>query len=222
MFYPLARPLVRGLRNESHRAFTLIELLAVIGIIGILSAITFGIVKGVNERAAIGQAKAELASLAQSLEEYKRQYGDYPQTGAFTQAAASTSSAIAANNAQAYLFSALTGSIGPTNQPLNSGGKVFVDFGKFTLENTNQPSTSGAVVANCFLDPWGRRYLYYYKNATSPATWTAPTYVLYSCGPTIGATASATTEPPSAKPKSTGIVDYSDSSNLDNLYSNQN
>ena len=47
------------------------------------------------------------------------------------------------------------------------------------------------VVANSFVDPWGNRYLYFYKRPTAaaaagqaqPTTWLAGSFVLYSAGP---------------------------------------
>jgi prepilin-type N-terminal cleavage/methylation domain-containing protein len=205
-------------RQESKRAFTLIELLAVIAIIAILTAITFGIVKGVNERAALGQAKAELSVLAQALEEYKRQYGDYPQTGGFAQAAASTSPAITTASAQAKMLNALVGKLGPTAILLKRpGGKTFVNLATLSLETTAMPAieltpTTQDVteVANCFLDPWGRRYKYYYRSTTT--AWPRnSSYVLYSTGPDGLDTAPAS-----------GVVDFTDTKNLDNIYANRN
>ncbi len=213
MSHTLARPLVRDLhllRQESKRAFTLIELLAVIAIIALLSAITFGVIKGVQERAAIGQAKAELSVLAQALEEYKRQYGDYPQTGGKNPAAATLSTVIAATDAQACFFSALMG-VGPKLDAF--AGKNFVDLSKFTLEAaiTVVPTSTTWPVANCFLDPWGRRYMYYYKTVGS-ATWTNASYVLFSTGPD-----GLKTDPlPSGDPQ------LSSANNLDNIYANRN
>jgi prepilin-type N-terminal cleavage/methylation domain-containing protein len=160
--HTLARRPVREARLNSQarlRAFTLIELLTVIGIIAILAAITFGVVKGVNERAAIGQAKAELASLAQALEAYKLQYGDYPQT-----------------TDKAIFLQSLIGRKGPKGADIT--GRSLVEVAKFTL------STSGgdpvATPALYLLDPWGRQYNYYYK---ATASWTAPSYVVMSAGP---------------------------------------
>jgi hypothetical protein len=37
--------------------------------------------------------------------------------------------------------------------------------------------------ANALLDPWGNRYLYYYKVLATPNNWKAPGYVLFSAGP---------------------------------------
>src|SRR5687767_13748057 len=68
--------------------FTLVELLTSIAIIAILSAFAIGAVRGAKERANIGRARGDLAALATALEEFKRLYGDYPQTGEFPQAPA--------------------------------------------------------------------------------------------------------------------------------------
>ena len=220
MLLTLARPTVRERRlhrQTGERAFTLIELLTVIGIIAILSAITFGVVKGIQERAAIGQAKTELSVLATALEAYKGQYGDYPQTGGATDAGASTTTAIATTHMQAKLFNALVGNLGPTLVVMTNRGRSFVDTTNFTLENSNLPTgTAGAEVANDFMDPWGRRYMYYYKAAGS-ATWTNPGYVLFSTGPNgvSGITVSTGAS-------GTGVVTTSSAVNAaDNIYANQ-
>jgi prepilin-type N-terminal cleavage/methylation domain-containing protein len=201
-------------RQAGNRAFTLIELLTVIGIIAILAAITFGVVKGVNERAAISQAKVELASLSQALESYKLQYGDYPRTG-LSAGSQNTSTALAASNTTALLFNALNGKLGPklgssaeiTNSAIN--GKRFVEVSKMTLETTNLPATTGTVsVLNSFLDPWGRRYLYYYRD--SATGWTHPGYILYSVGPDGAHTA-----------PTNSATNYGSANNADNIYANK-
>jgi general secretion pathway protein G len=148
-------------RQAGKRAFTLIELLTVIGIIAILAAITFGVVKGVNERAAIGQAKAELAVLSQALESYKLRYGDYPQT-----------------TSPAEFLQSLIGRLGPKGDPMTQ--KALIDISKFSLSTANaDPFTTTTLT---LYDPWGRNYLYYYYT-----TGTAPnikrSYFLFSPGP---------------------------------------
>ncbi|MDF3056787.1 MAG: hypothetical protein K0R17_1002 [Rariglobus sp.] len=222
--HTLARPSVRVAnlkRQAGTRAFTLIELLVVIAIIAILASITFGVIKGVNERAAIAQAKTEVAVLAQALEAFKKQYGDYPQTGGFTSAGINgtpTIGSITTASAQAKLFNALVGKLGPTCVVMKRpGGKMWVDISKFSLETTTMPAIEPTPItedvtqaANAFLDPWGRRYMYYYKTAGS-TTWKHPSYFLYSVGPDGQDT------PPSAT-----TITYTDTKNLDNLYANRN
>jgi prepilin-type N-terminal cleavage/methylation domain-containing protein len=179
MVSPSAHPTVRPL----VAAFTLIELLTVVAIIGILAAITFGVAKGVNERAAINQARAELSALATALEGYKRVYGDYPQTGG-----AGNNPAGAASNSDGpgILFNALAGKRGPRASPVSAiDGKRFLDLERFSLQSTATTdlpvSGNTTQLANAFVDPWGRRYLYFYK--TSATGWQNPSYVLFSVGP---------------------------------------
>lgn len=207
-------PLIFRVRDP-RRAFTLIELLTVIAIIGILAAITLSVSNGVRTRALQSRTKAELAVIAQALEAYKRQYGDYPQTGAKTDAkpdSAPNLGNITDTYSQTAVFNALAGKLGPKLTALN--GKAFLDLSRFTLETTALPDpTNTTAVDNALLDPWRRRYIYVYKGVAAPATWKADSYVLFSAGPDglVKAT----------DPTPAGIVDYADADNLDNIYANR-
>ena len=200
-------------------------------IIALMGFTVVGII-GAQQRAAITRAKSELALLAQALEDYKRHYGDYPQTGAAAQASQTVTATIGATQAQALLFNAITGVYAPTNFTVRVNGPVFVDVSKFTLEvalNTATfaiPTGSPPVkqpVANSFLDPWGHRYLYYYKRATPPpasgqpvtSPWLAPAYVLYSAGPD-----GAQTLPPVTTGLYAGTTQTS-GTNADNIYADK-
>ena len=68
------------LRRPPGSAFTLIELLTVITIIGILAGIVIGVGRRAGESGREARAKVELAAITTALESYKRQYGDYPRT----------------------------------------------------------------------------------------------------------------------------------------------
>jgi len=195
--------------QAGNRAFTLIELLTVIGIIAILSSIAFGVIKGVNERAAIGQAKAELAALSQSLEAYKKQYGDYPQTGSAANVVAGTTTA-SDTDGPGILFNALTGKRGPSSTMVKMNARSYLDLLRFSLQDSAAlPGTDDSQAKNALLDPWGRRYVYYYKTS---ATWVQPSYVLMSSGPDGLIAAPLAT---------TGDPQVSDAKNLDNLYANR-
>src|SRR5471032_2949328 len=93
-------------RRFDGGAFTLLELLTVMAIIVLLIGFSVAAIQGTKQRAAIARSKSELALLAQALEDYKRHYGDYPQTGAAGQANAAVTAAVGSAQAQALLFNA--------------------------------------------------------------------------------------------------------------------
>jgi general secretion pathway protein G len=59
-------------------AFTLLELLAVITIIGILAGLTLGTVGYVNTKGAESRARAEVAALCAAIDRYHVDFGTYP------------------------------------------------------------------------------------------------------------------------------------------------
>lgn len=223
-------------RPAPANAFTLIELLAVIVIIAILAGIVINGLAGVRKRSAAARCRAELAALATALENYKRLYGDYPQLGEFTHATLTpaANAAPGLNTAEAKLFNCLTGVFGPkgfsTDDRLN--GPNFLESTRFLDPNsgslngtltttflvpsTNPPKPPFKVEQNASLvDPFGNRYLYYYKVRTSPNNWQAPGYVLFSVGPDGAHTAPTV---------NTGIytaTQLAAANNADNIYANR-
>jgi prepilin-type N-terminal cleavage/methylation domain-containing protein len=66
-------------RLSRHRAaFTLIELLTVIVIIGILASLTVGVAGIASRRSKVSRTQAELARLDLAIREYKARFGFYP------------------------------------------------------------------------------------------------------------------------------------------------
>lgn len=61
-----------------RRAFTLIELLTVITVIGVLAALLFPAFSAVKRHALLNHATAEMAQLETAIERYKAAYGFYP------------------------------------------------------------------------------------------------------------------------------------------------
>ena len=219
--------------------FTLLELLTVVAILALLATFSIGAIRGAKERANIARARVELVALVTALEEFKRLYGDYPQTGEFTQAPVTPTGITGTlpngtgpglDRAQAKLFNALTGVFGARgfSNADRLNGPNLLEVGKFTLNGSltnqflvpasNAPNPPSKVEQNVsLLDPWGRRYLYYYKNARTPNAWQATGYVLYSAGRTVAVNGTQT--PPIAV--TTGLMLGTQTAEMaDNVYAN--
>lgn len=65
-------------------AFTLLEMLAVIAVIGILVGFLFTVLPGVKRRQYITQARAEMGQLTAAIDNYHAAYGVYPPDNAKT------------------------------------------------------------------------------------------------------------------------------------------
>ena len=122
---------------QSCRAFTLVELMAVVVVIAVLTSATVGLAKFANLRIGIAQAKTQLAALQMGLEMYKADVGYYP---ASTIVRFSYSGSAKISNA-AILYRALT-------QPKRYYNARRSDIG-----------TAGAFTY--FKDPWGTPWHYY-------------------------------------------------------------
>lgn len=117
----------------SRRGFTLLELLAVIAIIAILSGIVIGVGRRASESGKIARAKAELATIGAALEAYKRSYGDYPRT-----------------DDEVQLLRALLGQRGPASDA-QINGRALLEIARFKI------------VGDVLVDPWDRPYVFAYK-----------------------------------------------------------
>ena len=184
-------------RPGKKSAFTLFELLLVMGILLILAGLAIGIAEGLQRRSARARAVGQLAILTQALESYKAHFGDYPWIDA-------------GSDGSGELYAALIGNRGPTagfqpdlddsgrfiarSDPLTSAkGRHFIEISRF--QTARQPIPSGSrplltldqgFAENYLIDPWGAAYIYQYKTIgenPSPHDWQRPGYILMSMGP---------------------------------------
>lgn len=191
------------------RAFTLLELMAVIAIVAVLTAVVIGVGRHAAQAGKVARAKAELAALAASLEAYKRQYGDYPRI------ASDTSIDLATGSEQLYL--ALSGFRAPAldSLPFAAQQRILFERSRFTMADLRAPDDAKE---NHFVDPWGQAYRYAYKAASA---WKNSSYVLASAGPDEDLTLPFPDD---------GLIDADYEAetragkaiNLDNIYANQN
>ena len=157
----MTKPTLPHLREKKNRptSFTLVELLAVITIIGILAGLTLGAAGAVRRHGSSSRAKSEIAALQAACERYYADYNGYPvSTDADPTAKFNPSDY---NGAGKVLFTKLFGT-NQYNKP--PGDKRYFE---------PKPSmVSSATAANPYLaDPWGYAYGYYSDGTNAPLIW---------------------------------------------------
>ena len=148
-------PPLRPLREQS--AFTLIELLAVITIIGILAGLTLGAAGAVRRHGATSTAKAEVAALQAACDRYFADNNLYPSNTSTTPSVVNPTNYTAAGQ---VLFANLLGSATLMAAPTSK--RYFEP--KPAMVNTT-PST------NILIDPWGYAYGYNSDGKNAPLIW---------------------------------------------------
>jgi len=83
---------------ENRKGFSLIELLIVIAIISIITAIVVPNLMSANIRAKVSGVKADMGSIAIALEDYKVDHGEYPRDSRFSRSTPYASDIIAQPN----------------------------------------------------------------------------------------------------------------------------
>lgn len=140
-------------------AFSLIELLTILGVIAVLAALSFGSgAQALRERSLREKSRADLAVMAAALESYRRHHGGYPMTAHPEE-----------------MLSALWGWRNARNEVLPVRGRRFLE-----PDGLSFASAPGNETANRVLDPWGRPYVYVFAPG---ALWRPVGFLLYSCGP---------------------------------------
>lgn len=120
---------------KSSRAFTLIELLIVIAILGILMALLFPAVNGALDSARKAQAKNDVTQIATAITAYETEYGRLPSGNITT--------------VNSTLVAALIGGSGNTDNPRQI---------TFLEVQAAKKGKSGTNASGAFVDPWGEEY----------------------------------------------------------------
>ncbi len=169
-------------RRVTQGGFTLVELLLVMAVLAILASMGFGVASGVSDARARTRVRAELAVLAQALEQFKLRHGDYPPAAAEPLSGANAADLLAALTGGKRLRA--DGSGGHTLEPADPAAPALLDP---AVMETAKGADGNPMV---FLDPWGQPYCYLY--APGSAGWENFGYLLLCHGPD-GETVFATT-----------------------------
>lgn len=200
-------------------AFTLIELMLVMAVIGILAAAMIPLVGGALNSQRKARATGEIKAMASACDAFRKLYGEFPcvRNGSF---------GTMTTDHPAYrqdLYDQLTGRKVLVATALASGktNLALVPYNDPSLANATKrvvrPFVSAELIPGCsdngddrvdtslmtqFIDPWGNAYDYRYRvlptatgatDTTPFTTWLAPDFLLVSCGANFTQSTSATT-----------------------------
>ena len=186
----------------------------VIAVILILAGITFGVSRSVQNAQARDKAKAELAIISQSLEQYKSVNGDYPWVTEINELDRAKEFAEALMGWKEFAQSGTSAGSGITYEDKvdvpSSGPRAFIDPKKLSYSGILPTESNEKPADLYFTDPWGNEYIYRYRTSASGA-WDNFGYVLYSKGSDNSHVAVS----------SDGVLDTTvrqNSKNVDNIY----
>ena len=148
---------------ENTKGFSLLELLIVIAIISIITAIVVPNLMSANIRAKVSGVKADMGSIAIALEDYKVDYGEYPKDSRCSRSSSSYASDIIAEPNQAF-----DGDGGTDSDDNDAIGLGYLVYPKADFEPTYLKRIAGDPFNNDGEEDWNgtsgahnHHYLYY-------------------------------------------------------------
>jgi len=181
-----------GCHERRYNAFTLIELVLVIGIITVLAGLVLSTVGYARKKAALARAESEIAAMSAACENYKADNGVYPSNSDTNNLDARTSgnsSSPSYNLTSLALYNSLFGTTNGSRTP-NAGARSYFVFKPNMLSPADQ--TQNVLFIR---DPFGNSYGYSTIQAATGDTTKGynPTFDLWS-------TAGLTNSPPVIPP----------------------
>ncbi|PYK27510.1 MAG: hypothetical protein DME59_04520 [Verrucomicrobia bacterium] len=181
-----------GCHKRRYNAFTLIELVLVIGIITVLAGLVLSTVGYARKKAARARAESEIAAMSAACENYKADNGVYPSNSDTNNLDARTSgnsSSPSYNLTSLALYNSLFGTTNGSRTP-NAGARSYFVFKPNMLSPADQ--TQNVLFIR---DPFGNSYGYSTIQAATGDTTKGynPTFDLWS-------TAGLTNSPPVIPP----------------------
>jgi len=162
---------------ERRTAFTLIELMVVISILGILMSMILGIQRYAQTKSNRSRAEAEIAAISAAAEAYKADNGSFPRSTE-TDALSGVNDSAPSDPGQDYkdsnlaLYVMLTGDADKNGRPDSTEGKtgalpLYMTFKAAQLSWSGGVNGSGNVLFA--RDPWGKAYPYGYSTKRNAA-----------------------------------------------------
>src|SRR5438034_2207286 len=183
----------RGVRRgERHyNAFTLIELVVVVGLILVLTGLVLSTVGYARKKGARARAETEIAAMSAACESYKADNAIYPRNNVTDNLNAQTSGDPSSfQTASQYLYGELSGdrNFNYVIDPSEQGNRSYFAF-KSNPPSADGTSNSGMLsitrsgntyTVNYIRDPFGNSYGYSTANQANPNNGYNPTFDLWS------------------------------------------
>ena len=178
-----------------YKAFTLIELVLVVGIIIVLAGLVLSTVGYARKKGARARAETEIAALSAACENYKADNGIYPQEASSTDTLDPKMSGdpSAYQSASLYLYKQLSGDSAANRNPT---GKSYMVFKPNMLFPADQSQN-----VQYIQDPFGFSYGYSTANQVDSTKGYNPTFDLWT-------TCTLTNSPPSAADQNQWIKNW--------------
>jgi type II secretory pathway pseudopilin PulG len=172
--------------KHRYNAFTLIELVLVIGIITVLAGLVLSTVGYARKKGALARAETEIAAMSAACENYKADNGAYPREGASTDIldARVSGNPSTYQAASLYVYKQLSGDSAANRNPTTKSYMVFKPNMLFPPDQTQN--------VQYIQDPFGNSYGYSTANQADPVTPKGynPTFDLWSTGGAVSSSSS--------------------------------